>query len=168
MKETFDIERIYDTYAPRLYRISLRIVGDEGDAEEIMHDTLLKLHELRRKDEILDLASWLSSVCIRKSIDRLRQKYSYKDFLSRYASEDRDEDERIDMDQEYDVESIRNALASLPDHYRLVLTLHLFEGYDYQEISQITGSKETSIRTLYMRGRQRLAKQLKEQNYGRS
>ena len=168
MKETFDIERIYDTYALRLYRISLRIVGDEGDAEEIMHDTLLKLYELRRKDEILDLASWLSSVCIRKSIDRVRQKYRYKDFLSRYASEDRDEEERIEMDQEYDIESIRNALASLPDHYRLVLTLHLFEGYDYQEISQITGSKETSIRTLYMRGRQRLAKQLKEQKNGRS
>ena len=57
MKETFDIERIYDAYAPRLYRISLRIVGDEAEAEEIMHDTLLKLYEFRRKDEILDLVS---------------------------------------------------------------------------------------------------------------
>ena len=168
MKETFDIERVYDTHAVRLYRISLRIVGDEGEAEEIMHDTLLKLYEFRRKDAILDLAGWLSSVCVRKSIDKVRQKYRYKDFLSRYASQDRDEGERIEESQEYDVEAIRNALASLPDHYRLVLTLHLFEGYDYQEISQITGSKESSIRTLYMRGRQKLAKLLKEQNYGRA
>lgn len=166
MKETFDIERIYDTYAARLYRISLRIVGDENDAEEVMHDTLLKLYELRKKNEILDLAGWLSSVCVRKSIDKVRQKYRYKDFLSRYASEDLDDEDSPWTDQEYSVEDIRNALASLPDHYRLVLTLHLFEGYDYQEISQITGSKETSIRTLYMRGRQRLAKQLKEQKNG--
>lgn len=166
MKETIDIERIYDTHASRLYRISLRIVGDENDAEEVMHDTLLKLYEFRKKNEILDLAGWLSSVCVRKSIDKVRQKYRYKDFLSRYASEDPDDEDSPWTDQEYSVEDIRNALASLPDHYRLVLTLHLFEGYDYQEISQITGSKETSIRTLYMRGRQRLAKQLKEQKNG--
>lgn len=166
MKETIDIERIYDTHASRLYRISLRIVGDENDAEEVMHDTLLKLYEFRKKNEILDLAGWLSSVCVRKSIDKVCQKYRYKDFLSRYASEDLDDEDSPWTDQEYSVEDIRNALASLPDHYRLVLTLHLFEGYDYQEISQITGSKETSIRTLYMRGRQRLAKQLKEQKNG--
>ena len=166
MKETIDIERIYDTHASRLYRISLRIVGDENDAVEVMHDTLLKLYEFRKKNEILDLAGWLSSVCVCKSIDKVRQKYRYKDFLSRYASEDLDDEDSPWTDQEYSVEDIRNALASLPDHYRLVLTLHLLEGYDYQEISQITGSKETSIRTLYMRGRQRLAKQLKEQKNG--
>ena len=34
---------------------------------------------------------------------------------------------------------------------------HLFEGYDYEEISQITGIKENTIRSLYMRGRQKLA-----------
>jgi RNA polymerase sigma-70 factor (ECF subfamily) len=60
------------------------------------------------------------------------------------------------------VESIRNALTGLPDHYRVVLTLHLLEGYDYQEISQITGTKESTIRTLYMRGRQKLAEALRK------
>ena len=59
------------------------------------------------------------------------------------------------------VESIQKALTGLPDHYRVVLTLHLLEGYDYQEISQITGTKESTIRTLYMRGRQKLAEALK-------
>ena len=48
-------------------------------------------------------------------------------------------------------------LYDLPDHYRAILSLHLFEGYDYEEISQITGIKENTIRSLYMRGRQKLA-----------
>ena len=60
------------------------------------------------------------------------------------------------------VESIRKALSGLPDHYRVVLTLHLLEGYDYQEISQITGTKESTIRTLYMRGKQKLAEALRK------
>jgi RNA polymerase sigma-70 factor (ECF subfamily) len=60
------------------------------------------------------------------------------------------------------VESIKQTLTGLPDHYRVVLTLHLLEGYDYQEISQITGTKESTIRTLYMRGRQKLAEALRK------
>jgi RNA polymerase sigma-70 factor (ECF subfamily) len=45
----------------------------------------------------------------------------------------------------------------LPDHYRTIVSLHLFEGYDYEEISQMTGTNENTIRSLYMRGRQKLA-----------
>lgn len=164
MKDTFDIDRIYDVYARRLYNISLRIVGNSEDAEEAMHDALLKYIGFRRKGDIQDLGAWLSSVCIRKSIDKLRQKHRYKDFLGRYAEMDVSEDN--ESIQEIDIEKIRSTLASMPDHYRLVLTLHLFEGYDYQEISQITGTKESTVRTLYMRGKQKLAKLLNSQQNG--
>lgn len=161
MKGQTDIGRIYDDYSIRLYNIGLRIVGDSADAEEIMHDTLLKYLSYGRKGEIRDLAGWLAQTCIRKAIDRLREKHRYKDFLTRFAEMDTGE---IMVQEEPDVisvESIRNALTGLPDHYRVVLTLHLLEGYDYQEISQITGTKESTIRTLYMRGKQKLAEALR-------
>ena len=161
MKGQTDIGRIYDDYSVRLYNIGLRIVGDSADAEEIMHDTLLKYLSYGKKGEIRDLAGWLAQTCIRKAIDRLREKHRYKDFLTRFAEMDTGE---IMVQEEPDVisvESIRNALTGLPDHYRVVLTLHLLEGYDYQEISQITGTKESTIRTLYMRGKQKLAEALR-------
>lgn len=160
MKGLTDIGKLYDDYSVRLYNIGLRIVGDASDAEEIMHDTLLKYLSYGRKDEIRDLAGWLAQTCIRKAIDRLREKHRYKDFLTRFAEMDTGE---ITVQEEPDVisvESIKQALTELPDHYRVVLTLHLFEGHDYQEISQITGTKESTIRTLYMRGKQKLAEAL--------
>ena len=58
---------------------------------------------------------------------------------------------------EYDIGTILKSLSTLPDHYRVILSLHLFEGYDYEEISQITGTRESTIRSLYMRGRKKLA-----------
>jgi RNA polymerase sigma factor (sigma-70 family) len=73
-------------------------------------------------------------------------------------------DETEESDMKYDIPSIQKALYSLPDHYRAILSLHLFEGYDYQEISQITGTNESTIRSLYMRGRQKLAAALKQKN----
>ena len=124
-----------------------------------MHDTLLQYWKFNRKDEIRDLPKWLSSVCIRKSIDRIREKQRWKGFLEEY--EDPVLEESTETAMEYDIRSIQKALSELPDHYRAILSLHLFEGYDYQEISQITGANENTIRSLYMRGRQKLAATLR-------
>ena len=160
MKDTIDIEMIYDSMSRRLYNASLRIVGCSTDAEEIMHDTLLKYWKYRRKEEIMDLKKWLTSVCIRKSIDKLRERQRWKDFLNDY--EDPVLEEGSDGLADFDMESIRKALSGLPDHYRAIVSLHLFEGYDYQEISEITGSNENTIRSLYMRGRQKLAAAIRQ------
>ena len=166
MKDTIDIEKVYDAHSRRLYNISPRITGCSGDAEEIMHDSLLQYWRFRKKEEIRDLPKWLTSICIRKSIDRLRDKSRWNDFLEDYedpALEDSPSD-----DSGYDAGQIMKALASLPDHYRAVLSLHLFEGFDYQEIAQITGGKENTIRSLYMRGRKLLAQAVKKAGYERN
>ena len=160
MKDTIDIERIYDTMSRRLYNASLRIVGCSADAEEIMHDSLLQYWKYSRKNEISDLRKWLTSVCIRKSIDKLRERQRWKGLLENYEDPVIEEcDENISG---YDIESIRKALYDLPDHYRAVLSLHLFEGYDYSEISEMTGTNENTIRSLYMRGRQKLAEAIRK------
>lgn len=160
MKDTINIEKVYDAMSRRLYNISLRIVGNSADAEEIMHDTILQLWKYGSKHEIIDLGKWLSSICIRKSIDRLRERQRWKDLLANYEDPILEEPETENF--EYDIKTIRNALSSLPDHYRAIVSLHLFEGYDYQEISQITGTNENTIRSLYMRGRQKLAAAIKQ------
>ena len=166
MKDTIDIEQVYDSHCRRLYNISLRITGSSGDAEEIMHDTLLQYWKLRDKEQIRDLPRWLTSVCIRKSIDWLREKSRWNELLEGY--EDPALEESPEDDGEYNTEQIQKALASLPDHYRAILSLHLFEGFDYQEIAQITGSKENTIRSLYMRGRKLLAEAVKKAGYERN
>ena len=160
MKDTINIEKVYDAMSRRLYNISLRIVGNSADAEEIMHDTILQLWKSGSKHEIIDLGRWLSSICIRKSIDKLRERHRWKELLENY--EDPMLEEPVAESFEYDIKTIRNALSSLPDHYRAIVSLHLFEGYDYQEIAQITGNNENTIRSLYMRGRQKLAAAIKQ------
>ena len=114
MRETINIEKIYDLMSRRLYNISLRIVGSSSDAEEIMHDTLLQYWKSGRKEEIIDIGKWLSSICIRKSIDRLRERHRWKEILENYEDPILEEPETESL--EYDIRTIRNALSSLPDH----------------------------------------------------
>ena len=160
MREKINIEKIYEIMSKRLFNISLRIVGNSADAEEIMHDTLLQYWKSDRKHEIIDIGKWLSSTCIRKSIDKLRERNRWKNILENYEDPILEEPETESL--EYDIRTIRNALSTLPDHYRAIVSLHLFEGYDYQEIAQITGNNENTIRSLYMRGRQKLATAIKQ------
>lgn len=158
MNHPTDMAKIYDDHSVRLYNMSLRIVADRFEAEEVMHDTLIQYHSLEDKSVIQDLRKWLSSICIRKSIDRLRKRRRFRDFLEEYEEPVSIEVE--EPDYELDVVRIRKALVRLPDSYRLMISLHLFEGYDYQEISQITGIKEVTVRSTFLRARRKLVEML--------
>ena len=155
MKQQSNITEIYNQYAQQLYFTALRITGNSYDAEEVMQDTIIKYHHLPQKEEIEKLGSWLKSVCIRKAIDRLREKHRTKEFMEEYRE---DQIQAAPQQQlQYSVEDIKKALLLLPDNYRTILSLHLFEGYDYREIEQITGTKEATLRSLYKRGKEKLA-----------
>ena len=148
------IEQVYDKYSQGLYATSLRIVGNSQDAEEIMQDTILKYHHYPDKLKIENLPAWLKSVCIRKSLDKLRERHRTREFLEEYKEQTPPEPP---PQMQYTIEDVKKALLLLPDNYRTILSLHLFEGYDYQEIEQITGAKEATIRSLYKRAKDKLA-----------
>ncbi len=160
-----NIEGLYDRYAKRLYFTSLRITASSEDAEEAVQDAFIKYFRMKPKDGIGNIESWLTRVCIRNSIDILRRRKADELFLSDMSvSEGREMMNMVEEEEsgvEYSVENIKAAMRELPDGYRLILSLYLFEGFDYEEIAQITGLKESSVRSQYMRGRKRLAEILK-------
>lgn len=64
-----------------------------------------------------------------------------------------------------EVKRVKEALQTMKDPYRLVLTLSLVEGMDYQEIAEITGQKEVTIRSQVSRGKAALLKILQNERY---
>lgn len=159
-----NIEELYDQYSKRLFFTSLRIVASSFDAEEIMHDTFIRYYYYPKKEKIEKIESWLAMVCIRKSIDILRERKREHSFLDEMKSpldkgkEEANEEVIIENTDEHilQIENIKQGIQQLPDGYRLILSLHLFEGYDYSEIAQITQIKENTIRSQYMRAKNKL------------
>ena len=72
-----------------------------------------------------------------------------------------DEQSTNEEDIKLDVERVKMAVQQLPDGYRTVLSLYLFEGYDHEEIAQILGLAESSTRTQYIRAKKKLLEILK-------
>ena len=202
-----EITEFYREHSRRLFNTALRILGDSGEAEEVMQDTILKFLSVEgRFAAEAQVRAWLTRTCIRGAIDRLRERRRRRAFLEEYAAgvetveegdfstslrfarndrgegcawNDREGCARNDSAgaagvEEYDAEGmpgrpgvreIWEAMMGLEEPYRVVLALVLIEGLDYGEIARITGKKETTLRSLYSRGRAKLARMLKAGRY---
>ena len=161
-----EITEFYREHHRRLYNIAWRILRDSDEAEEVMQDTILKfVSEERSFGSGAQVSAWLARTCIHAAIDRLRRRRREDAFLEEYARDtapDAARDAELDMAVMPSVSRIREAMDALPEPYRLVLNLSLIEGLDYGEIAALTGSKETTLRSICSRGRARLVELLKQ------
>ena len=157
-----DIDTLYDRYSRRLFHTALRIVGDAMEAEEAMQDAFLKFARMRSCPQTApQIEAWLVKTCVRGAIDRLRRRRKRASFLSELSESGRlpAEDDSAGEAAVW-VARIKAGLNELPDGCRLILSLCLFEGYDYAEIAEITGLKTSSVRSQYTRAKGKLLEKL--------
>ena len=164
----------YALYSRLLYPSCLRILASAPEAEEVMHDTLIYYFSFSGQfDSEAQKRSWLFKVAASKSIDRLRKKHREL-FLRETLPLDevrlRPEWLKVEAapegfsredDTAQKVEKIKRCLSLLPPGYRSIVSLHLFEGYDFEEIASILNLQAATVRSQYSRGRNKL-KQLAE------
>lgn len=161
-----EIEHIYNEHSRRLYFASLRILGNREEAEDVMQDTILKVCTDGSSSKAENLGAYLTRCCINKSLDLLRKRQSLKNYQTEIISARSQEEDGIDENVQDTcpiVEKIIELISRLPRKCRQIVTLKLIEGFDYQEIAQITSMNESSIRSRYMRGRQSLAELMKKE-----
>ena len=72
------------------------------------------------------------------------------------------EDDQMGANSGMGIQKIKDAIRELPDSYRIILTLVLIEGLDYEEISEMTGEREGALRTRFSRARKMLAERLRK------
>lgn len=167
----------YDTHKKRLFNMSLRITGDRMDAEEIVHDTIIKFMKVSYRGMSAEqVDAWLAKTCIRASIDVVRKRRVTGEFLEDYEYDIREDSSEMSESamawnqlKEEDAPSvlmhkIQKALSALPDGYRIILSMILLEGFDYSETAQVLGVKEVTVRSQYLRGRLKLIDELKNIN----
>lgn len=138
-----------------MYNVSLRIVNKEDDAEDILQEAFLdaftRLDTFRGETTF---GLWLKQIVINKSINQLRKRKA--EFVSIDGVDIADVVDNTEEDLQYKVNEIKEALTRLPDGYRVVLTLYLFEGYDHEEIAHILKISEATSRSQYMRAKLKL------------
>jgi RNA polymerase sigma factor (sigma-70 family) len=154
---------IYNLYVKAMFNTALRIVGDREEAEDVIQESFLdgfmKI-DMFRGDSTF--GAWLKSIVVNKSIAKLRsRKIVIEEIDDRMESsltyvDEEDLEDKLEM-----IDKIKRVITSLPNGFRLVLNLYLFEGYDHQEIGEILGISEVTSRSQYIRGKSKLLELLK-------
>jgi len=155
-------QELYQLHYRRIYNTCLRIIGNSPEAEEAMQDVFLKLFD--NIDNLRDekaFYSWSQSVAIRTAIDRVRRHKPVFEPVDNLFLADEEPDDELDEEPEFSVESIKSEMNNLPDGYRIVLSMRLFEECEFEEIAHALQIKESTVRSQYIRGRDKLAKMLK-------
>jgi RNA polymerase sigma factor (sigma-70 family) len=155
---------LYSKYAKAMYNTSLRIVNHTGDAEDVLQeaftDAFRSLDDFHYKSTF---GAWLKRIVINKSINLLRKrKMDLIDIEKTNIGHLPEEESTDDEERAMKVEEIKKAVAQLPNGYRAVLTLYLFEGYDQEEIAEILQVSHATVRTQYMRAKQKLLQLIKQ------
>jgi RNA polymerase sigma-70 factor (ECF subfamily) len=156
--------KVYELYCKAMYNTALRIINDTAEAEDIMQESFLdafrKISDYRGDSSF---GTWLRRIVVNRSIDALkktRQSVPLDESTLEVpaASEDENGVEILFAR----AESIRRAIHALPEHYRVILSLFLLEGYDHEEIAQVLGISNDLSRIRYFRAKQKLIENLKQ------
>lgn len=138
-----------------MYNVALRIVNDEAEAEDVLQEAFLdafnRIADFRQETTF---GLWLKQIVINRSINYLRKRKV--ELVGIDEVEVADEPNYDESETQYKVAAIKAAMDELPDGYRIVLSLYLFEGYDHEEIAHILKITENTSRSQYMRAKRKL------------
>ncbi len=147
-----------------MYNVGYRIVNNEDEAEDVLQEAFISaFNSLQHYRGDSTFGAWLKRIVINKAINQLHKRK-----LERMPEDDRwdvKEEEEVDVLEGYPftVEKVKKAIELLPDGYRSVLSMYLFEGYDHAEIGQVLGISESTSKSQFNRAKKKL-KDLLESN----
>jgi len=158
--------RLYQRNQRQLHRLAARFLGTRPRAEDIVHDTFIKLiqnySQLRSRSDG-QLERWMMAVARNASLDVLR-KEGRETELEAQAWEP-----AVPADQG-EFEALVALIRSMPEDYRRVLELRFLAEWSLADIARELGLTEGAVKSRIFRGRKVLIDTLRKEGYldGRS
>lgn len=150
--ENMTIDTVFDKYCDTVYRLAFARTKNRFDAEDVLQTVFLKLLKTDKTfgDEE-HLKAWLLKVTVNSSKNLLTSAWM------RLTEGIRD-DVTAEIPENTEV---YHSVATLPVKYRTVIHLYYYEGYSVNEIADILGIKEATVKTHLSRAREKLKVKLK-------
>lgn len=147
---------LYKRYHKTVFNSILRLIQDFMQAEDLLQEVFISLYqEIMKGAQIEHFGGFSKRVAVNKAIRFLRQNKFMLAFEDGYenVADDQVEDEDF---FEYRVEEVKKAIRSLPHGYRTIVNLYVIEGLSHQEIAELLGVSQVTIRTQYHRAKKKI------------
>ncbi len=149
---------------PMLFGYAARVLGDQGEAEDVVQETMLRLWKMApdwRQGEA-KVSTWTYRVTMNLCTDRLRQRQARPQVaLDSIVEPAADLATVVDlMSARQRSETLDAALAVLPDRQRQAVVMRHLEGFSNPEIAEIMDIGVEAVESLTARGKRALKKAL--------
>lgn len=144
-----------------------RYVGDQGVAEDLWQETLIRMHKGSSSFEGRSSAkTWAFSIATRVAADYLRRPGHNTGVIELTAVEEPADSDRA-IDEQLVInemnQCVRYVIDSLPEDYRSSLILHDLEGLTAKQVAEVCDCSVASAKTRIHRARLRLKDALNEE-----
>lgn len=155
------MQELYSCYVGYAMAVALRYVPDRDDAQDVIHDSFVKiLTSISRFNYRGEgsLKAWILRIVANVAISFIKQKgkFSFVDEIPDFESQDQPAVEKVPP------QVLNQMIGELPDGYRVVLNMYVFEQKSHKEIAKELGIKESTSASQYLRAKKLLAKKIND------
>ena len=167
-----EFARLVDAYSTQTYRLALKMLGIEQDADDVLQNTFMKaLLSIEKFEGRSSLSTWLYRIAVNEALMSLRRQKPTVPVAMDYEDDD-DEIQHptqftdwccLPEDELLSAESkgyLDEAIRRLPEKLQVVFLLRDIEGLSIRETSEALDLTETAVKTRLLRARLNLREQL--------
>jgi RNA polymerase sigma-70 factor, ECF subfamily len=166
-----EFSRLVDKFSGPIYRLGLRMLGREQDAEDVLQNTFLKvMQHIGGFEGRSSLSTWIYRIAANEALMMLRSMRPEVN-LEDQGNEDFDDftpvqfvdwgslpEDKLLTGEAKNI--LDRAIQSLPESLRVVFILRDIEGLSIKETSEALNLTETNVKTRLLRARLNLREKL--------
>lgn len=160
--ETRLYEKLMRKYNQQLYRISMSIINDDKEAEDIMQTAYLNaFRQLKNFEQRSSFATWLTRILINESLLHKKRKQKLEQTLMENNYTDHDNNTPLDglMNKELKL-LLERAVSTLPEKYRMVFVMREVQGMSTNETMEALNIGESNVKIRLNRAKDMLRTEL--------
>jgi RNA polymerase sigma-70 factor (ECF subfamily) len=170
LEERFEREAL--PLMPELYAAAMRLTRNPADAEDLLQEAYLRAYRgFASFEEGTNLRAWLYRILTNAYINTYRKKQRQPQTISsddapewylydQLSEEGREPSAETEVLESLPDEEVQEALAELPEQFRMAVLLADVEGFSYKEIAEILEIPIGTVMSRLHRGRRALEKRL--------
>ena len=157
------MSQLYQRYVGILTSVCYRYIVQESDVKDVLQNSFVKIFtsldafEFRGEES---LKVWMTKIVVNESLNYLQSRKKMLFVEDERILRDLPEEE-VSLDRISDNE-LHQLIRELPDGYRTVLNLFVFEGLSHRQIAELLSIKESTSASQFYFAKRLLAKRIKD------
>ena len=151
------LDRTFAELRPAMFALAYRITGNRADAEEIVQDAFVRLHQAEPKDAVRSMKAYLTTITARLSFNRLRDQRARREtYVGEWLPEPLATEDEPGVEAEDVSFALVAVLQRLSPLERVVFVLRNAFDFSFKEIAPVVGRDAVACRKIFSRARARM------------